>query len=222
MKKLILSLVIALAMGACTTNPNKIGANYVSPQKYANYDCQQLALEASNIERKVNDLYGHLKKENSKDKWATGVGVVLFWPALFFLAGNENVNEAEYAQLKGDYEAIQSAQVQKKCTITAPSTAGNPSQSEGQAEDVNIAQPASQLRAVTETEKSDCEFIRTITRGTGGSEDSSADAQKVMNSALSDAASSGADSYYVVNMETNSGGSSVILEALECHSLQPE
>jgi hypothetical protein len=217
MKKLILSVAIAVILGACTTNPNKIGANYVSPQKYANYDCQQLALEASNIERKVNDLYGHLKKENSKDKWATGVGVVLFWPALFFLAGNENVNEVEYAQLKGEYEAIQSAQVQKKCTISTPATVESPTTSTVQAASVAVAEPESQLRAVTETEKADCQFVRSITRGTGGNNDASANTEKAMNSALSDAASLGADSYYVVNVETSATGASVVLEALNCN-----
>ena len=216
MKKLILSVAIILTLGACTTNPNKIGASYVSPLKYADYDCQQLALEAANIERKVNDLYGHLKKENSKDKWATGVGVVLFWPALFFLAGNENVNEAEYAQLKGEYEAIQDAQIQKKCTMPATATVASESNATEQAASVEVAQPVSQLRAVSETEKADCNFIRSITRGTGGSGDASSHTEKAMNSALSDAASAGADSYYVVNVETNANGDSVVLEALKC------
>lgn len=113
----IIFIALAVVLSGCVTNPDKIGANHVSALKYQNYDCDQLAMEAATIERKVNDLYGHLKKESSKDAWATGVGVVLFWPALFFLAGNENVNETEYAQLKGEYEAIREAQVQKKCAV---------------------------------------------------------------------------------------------------------
>ena len=114
MNRLLLSAAIAVTLGACTTNPDKIGATYVSPLKYENYDCQQLIAEQSNIERKVGELHGTLKKESSGDAWATGVGVVLFWPALFFLAGNNDVQEAEYAQLKGDYEAVQSTLIKKK------------------------------------------------------------------------------------------------------------
>ena len=91
----------------------------MSPLKYSDYDCQQLIAEQSNIERRVTALHATLKKENSGDKWATGVGVVLFWPALFFLSGNNDLQEAEYAQLKGDYDAIQSALVQKKCSMPA-------------------------------------------------------------------------------------------------------
>jgi len=214
-----MTVAISLILGACVTNPNKIPAAYVSPQKYANYDCQQLAAEAANIERKVNDLYGHLKKENSKDKWATGVGVVLFWPALFFLAGNENVNEAEYAQLQGDYEAIQSAQVQKRCTMSAPAPAivGTPSEPSKPTASATDGEPVPQLRVVSEEDKDDCKFIKSITKGAGGSGDVSIHLEKAMSKALNEAARAGADSYYIANVSTTSSGASVVLEALNCN-----
>lgn len=116
MKALTIILAV-LSLSACTTNPKNIGAAYVSPLKYADYDCDQLVIEASRVEQKVNDLFGHLKKENSKDKWAVGVGMVIFWPALLFTAGNDSAKETEYAQLKGEYEAIREVQVQKKCVL---------------------------------------------------------------------------------------------------------
>ena len=219
MKKIIMAVAISLILGACVSNPDKIPAAYVSPQKYANYDCQQLAAEAANIERKVNDLYGHLKKENSKDKWATGVGVVLFWPALFFLAGNENVNEAEYAQLQGDYEAIQSAQVQKRCTMSAPAPAlvGSPSEPSMPTASATDGEPVPQLRVVSEEDKDDCKFIKSITKGAGGSGDVSIHLEKAMNKAQVDAANAGADSYFIANVSTTSSGASVVLEALNCN-----
>lgn len=39
-----------------------------------------------------------------------GVGLVLFWPALFFLAGDDQ--KEELARLKGEYEALEKASIQ--------------------------------------------------------------------------------------------------------------
>ena len=217
LNRFLLAAAIAVTLAACTTNPDKIGAAYVSPLKYGDYDCQQLIAEQSNIERRVAELHGTLKKENSGDKWATGVGVVLFWPVLFFLAGNNDVQEAEYAQLKGDYDAVQSAIVKKKCSIPAPTVAQDPSDSTGQATIVAAAQPVTQLRAVNETKKTDCEFIKSITKGAGGSGDVSKHLETAMDKALTEAESAGADSYFIADVSTTSTGASVVLEALKCN-----
>ena len=71
----------------CASNPNKIEAAYVSPLKYQNYDCDQIGLEQSHVERRTNDLYHSLKKEADADAAQMGVGLILFWPTLFFLEG---------------------------------------------------------------------------------------------------------------------------------------
>jgi hypothetical protein len=46
----------------------------------------------------------------------TGIGVVLFWPSLFFIKG-DGAQAAELAQVKGQMEAIQQASIRKKCGI---------------------------------------------------------------------------------------------------------
>ena len=74
-----------------------------------------------------------------------------------------------------------------------------------------------QLRAVTEAEKSSCRFLETVTTGAGGSGDPSIHTENAMKKALVSAANAGADSYYVVDTETTSTGTSVILEALNCN-----
>jgi hypothetical protein len=50
-----------------------------------------------------------------------GVGLVLFWPALFFLEGGDGPEAAEYAQLKGEFEALRENSIQKKCGIESKS-----------------------------------------------------------------------------------------------------
>ena len=42
------------------------------------------------------------------------VGAILFWPALFALGGTKP-QEAELGRLKGEYDALQSVNTQKKC-----------------------------------------------------------------------------------------------------------
>ena len=48
--------------------------------------------------------------------------MVLFWPALFALGGTKQ-QEAEYARLRGEYDAVQQAAIQKKCPGTAAAPA---------------------------------------------------------------------------------------------------
>jgi len=74
----------------------------------------------------------------------------------------------------------------------------------------------SQLRAVSADDKEDCEFIKTITKGMGGGGDSSQYVEKAMDSALTQAANTGANSYFVVNLDITDSGASVVLEALRC------
>lgn len=48
----------------------------------------------------------------------TGVGLILFWPALFFIDG-DGPEANEYARLKGEHEALQKASIEKKCGLPA-------------------------------------------------------------------------------------------------------
>ena len=59
--------------------------------------------------------------ERSADNWQMGVGLILFWPSLFFLEGGDGPEASEYAQLKGNFEALRVNSVQKKCSISAQS-----------------------------------------------------------------------------------------------------
>ncbi len=41
----ITAIAVALSLGACASNPDKIAAAYVSPSKYQDFDCEQMARE---------------------------------------------------------------------------------------------------------------------------------------------------------------------------------
>jgi hypothetical protein len=73
--------------------------------------------------------------KRSDDQVATGVGVIIFWPALFFIKG-DGASAAELGRLKGEYEALEKLAIKKTATFSAeqvnassapPSPGGQPS-----------------------------------------------------------------------------------------------
>ena len=77
---------------------------------HKNKSLDQLVLEKENNENEeVNE-----NKEN--DQMITGAGLILFWPALFFIGGTKE-QEAEYARLKGEYEALDKVAIKKNCLV---------------------------------------------------------------------------------------------------------
>lgn len=109
-----------LVLGGCATASKDVATSYVSPLQYQSYDCEQLAAEAARIQARVTPLGGRLDTAADNDKALTGVGLILFWPALFFLGGTKD-QEAEYGRLKGEFDAVGQASIAKKCAMPAPS-----------------------------------------------------------------------------------------------------
>ena len=115
------TLSAAVLVTGCASNPDSINATFVSPLKYANYDCNQIAQEMGYLEQRTNVLYQNLQRKRTNDNWAMGVGMVLFWPALFALDGGDGPEATEYAQVKGEYEALRQNSVEKSCNINMQS-----------------------------------------------------------------------------------------------------
>lgn len=113
-QRLALGLSLLAFLGACSTASKDISAAYVSPMLYQSYDCQQLIAESQRIQSRYQELGGRLDQAASNDKALVGVGVILFWPALFALGGTKQ-QESEYARLKGEYDAVQQTSIQKRC-----------------------------------------------------------------------------------------------------------
>lgn len=82
--------------------------------------CKQIAAELDRVERKINELYHRLGKTASNDSAQMAVGLILFWPTLFFLEGGDGPEAAEYARLKGEMEALEKVSIKKNCGIKFP------------------------------------------------------------------------------------------------------
>jgi hypothetical protein len=86
------------------------------------YDCSQLASESQRVQSRYLKLGGRLDTAARNDAPLVGVGVILFWPALFALGGTKQ-QDAEYGRLRGDYDSIQQTSIQKKCGAAPASVA---------------------------------------------------------------------------------------------------
>jgi hypothetical protein len=112
--KVVASVTALTFLGACASASKDIATASVSPLQYQSYDCEMLRLESQRLHSRVTELGGRLDTAANNDKAITAAAIVVFWPAAFFLGGNK-AQEAEYARLKGEAEAINQASVMKKC-----------------------------------------------------------------------------------------------------------
>ena len=115
MKTIVVAVVsVSMLLTACATASKDITPLYTSPMQYQAYDCEQLSSESQRIQARVVQLGGRLDTAAANDKAIAGVGVILFWPALFALGGTKQ-QEADYSRLRGEYEAVQQSAVLRKC-----------------------------------------------------------------------------------------------------------
>jgi len=112
---LAVAALSALAtLTGCANAAKDIAAVHVPTLAYQGYDCDQLAAESQRIHVRSTQLGGRLDEAARNDKTIAGVGALVFWPALFALGGTQ-AQEAEYARLKGEHDAVLQTAVQKKC-----------------------------------------------------------------------------------------------------------
>ena len=116
MKKIFTIIIAGVALSGCATSPENITAAYVSPMQYSGYSCPQLREEASRVSGRAAQATGAQSSKASGDAVAMGVGLVLFWPSLFFIKG-DGATAAEVGRLKGEMDAIEQASVRKNCGI---------------------------------------------------------------------------------------------------------
>ncbi|MEO1766920.1 hypothetical protein [Thiobacter aerophilum] len=114
----------------CARASKDIAAQSVSPLQYQQYDCGQIMAEMQRVQTRATQLAGRLDQAAANDKAIAGVGLILFWPALFALGGTK-AQEAEYARLKGEYDALQQVAIQKQCPGATPEMVAEQKPKEG-------------------------------------------------------------------------------------------
>jgi hypothetical protein len=67
----------------------QIAAAYVSPYQYDTLTCGQIAEAAQRVSSRAQQAAGVQDQKAAKDAVATTVGVIIFWPALLMISGND-------------------------------------------------------------------------------------------------------------------------------------
>lgn len=109
-------IVGSLTLLGCAQRAEEIRAASVSPILYQHMTCLQLAQEAARVSARANELAGVQDQRATGDAIATGVAIVIFWPAAFLVRG-DGVNAAELSRLRGELEAVDITARQKNCNL---------------------------------------------------------------------------------------------------------
>jgi hypothetical protein len=101
---------------ACASSSSEIRPIYVSPLQYQHLSCSQIAAEAERVSHRAAEIAGVQDSKSTNDAVATGVGIVLFWPALFFIKG-DGQTAAELGRLRGEFDALEKVAIEKNCGL---------------------------------------------------------------------------------------------------------
>jgi hypothetical protein len=122
-RNLALLFLCGLLLLACANRPESIRASYVAYEKYVDLDCQ--AMGAKMAETRAQ-LARYSDLQNSKAN-GDAFGVFLLGIPFSKLTGDV---EGDVARLKGEVEAIETAEIRKKCGST-PATAARDQRAPG-------------------------------------------------------------------------------------------
>lgn len=116
-RKLIAAVTAAAFLAGCATQGANVTASYVPQSVYDGATCAALARDMVEIQQQAAALSGQLDTAAGKDAALVAVGLILFWPALFFI-GSDKSKEAELARMKGSHEAMARTFKAKGCERT--------------------------------------------------------------------------------------------------------
>ena len=111
-----LMIIAASTLTGCASSSSEIKAAYISPIQYQNLTCPQIGQEMERVSRRASEAAGVQDSQKSQDGWVTAGAIILFWPAAFFIKG-DGQNAAELARLKGEFEALERASIEKNCNL---------------------------------------------------------------------------------------------------------
>jgi len=113
---LLPALLAATVLAGCAQSADTVQASYVSPLNYASYSCRQIESEARRVAARSAEVAGVQNQRAQSDAVATAAAVILFWPAAFFIRGDQG-NAAELGRLRGELEALELASNERHCGL---------------------------------------------------------------------------------------------------------
>jgi len=119
MKRLTITVAVALLTCGCAAQPHTIRPTYVNPALYANLSCSQLDEEIERIRSEAILLARRQGNSANSDAALMAAGALLFWPALIGLAGTQDYTD-QIADLRGHEDAMIIAKERAGCDRPVP------------------------------------------------------------------------------------------------------
>lgn len=107
------ALVFACLAG-CASRAVNVRPLPGSPVEFMAWDCARIDDESDLVQQRATDLAWSLDERVGNNIMALGLGVTVFWPALFAMRP-DGLEAADLARLKGRYEALAVAARNKGC-----------------------------------------------------------------------------------------------------------
>lgn len=108
MKNVYVTVLSVAILSACASRPESIAASYVSHEKYSSNDCTQLSTYLS-------DARAGLQKVSAMQDSKANMDAATVFLALVPASKLTGDHAADVAKLKGEVEAIETAQIKKGC-----------------------------------------------------------------------------------------------------------
>ncbi len=102
-----------LLMG-CASRSGSIPAAPMSPDEFVTWSCIRIDDDSERVQKRASDVAYAVDQRVGQNILALGVGLTVFWPALFALRP-DGLEAEELAQLKGRFEALGLASARKAC-----------------------------------------------------------------------------------------------------------
>lgn len=107
--------LLALALSACATRAVDVQPLPADPADFVLWDCERLDTEGDRVQQRAAELAYAVDQRAGTNIIALGVGLSIFWPALMAMQP-AGVDAEELAQLKGRFEALDTAARRRGCS----------------------------------------------------------------------------------------------------------
>ena len=111
----IAGVAAGLITFGCAKQSEDAATAYVSPPSYEQLNCTQLAEEALRVSKIATELSGIQDNKRADILGTTTNAIIVYWPTAFLVNGDD-LQAAEYARLKNEFQAILQVSVKKGCS----------------------------------------------------------------------------------------------------------
>ncbi len=114
LKLTALTATLLAGLAGCATRAVDVAPAPASPAEFMAWDCARIDDESDLVQQRATDMAWSLDERVGNNILALGVGVTVFWPALFAMRP-DGLEATDLARLKGRYEALAAASRNKGC-----------------------------------------------------------------------------------------------------------